>query len=87
MKTTTELLLLNATVGNKLDTAAPDHAAMRFLLQARRAVRAELEARHNAAAAEPLRFTEVERGIARELNAAPFLFVGHDADGMACYED
>jgi hypothetical protein len=48
MKTTTDLLRMNAAVGNKLDTAAPDHAAMRFLLQARRAVRAELEARHAA---------------------------------------
>jgi hypothetical protein len=56
MKTTTELLLLHGAVGNKLDVAAPDHEAMRFLLQAPRAVRAELEARH--AAAEPLRFTE-----------------------------
>jgi hypothetical protein len=46
MKTTSQLLELDKTAGNKLDSAAPDHEAMRFLLQARRAVRAELEARH-----------------------------------------
>jgi hypothetical protein len=46
VKTTSELLKLNATVGNKLDAAAPDADAMRFLLRARRAVQAQLEARH-----------------------------------------
>ena len=56
MKTTSELLKLHATVGNKLDAAAPDAEAMRFLLKGRRAVRAELEARH----------AEVERQAARQ---------------------
>jgi hypothetical protein len=49
MKTTSQLLELNKIAGDKLDNAAPDRAAMRFLLQARRAVRAELEGRHAAA--------------------------------------
>jgi hypothetical protein len=71
MKTTSELLRLNAIVGDKLDAAAPDHAAMRFLLQARRAVRAELEARRAAA-----------QRVVR-----PFRLVGMSDDGMACYED
>jgi hypothetical protein len=46
MKTTSQLLKMNQTVGNKLDAAAPDAEGMRFLLRARRAVRAELAARH-----------------------------------------
>jgi hypothetical protein len=48
-KTTTELLKIDARVGNALDCSASDHEKMRFLLRARRAVRAELEARHAAA--------------------------------------
>jgi hypothetical protein len=87
MKTTSELLKLHVTVGNKLDAAAPDHETMKWLLTARRAVRAELEARHAAAVAEPLRFTAQEREIARELHALPFVFTGMSDDGMACYED
>jgi hypothetical protein len=57
MKTTTsKLLKLDASTGDKLDAAAPDAEAMRFLLGARRAVRAALEARH----------AELERQAARQ---------------------
>ena len=56
VRTTSELLKIRAMVGNKLDTAAPDHEAMKFLLRARRAVTAELEARH----------LEAERQAARQ---------------------
>jgi hypothetical protein len=69
MKTTARLLEMNAAVGNKLDTTA-DHAAMRFLLQARRAVRAELEARHAAA----------ERVV------EPYRYVGESPDGFSIFE-
>jgi hypothetical protein len=84
MKTTSELLKLHVTVGNKLDAAAPE--TMKWLLKARRAVREELEARHAAAVAQPLRFTEEERQIARERALSPFKLVGVDDEGMACYE-
>jgi hypothetical protein len=50
MRTTTELLKSYALVGNKLDKSAPDAEAMKFLLRARRAVAAALEARHAEAA-------------------------------------
>jgi hypothetical protein len=68
MKTTAQLLEMNAAVSNKLDTAAPD--AMRFLLQARRAVRAELEARH----------------VAAERTVEPYRYVGESPDGFSIFE-
>jgi hypothetical protein len=71
VRTVSELLKLNAVVGNKLDNAAPDHEAMKFLLRARRAVRAELEARH----------VEAERVL------EPYRFTGMTADGLACYDE
>lgn len=71
MTSTSDLLRMNAAIGNKLDTAARDPEQARFLLRARRAVRQELETRHaqNERTLEPYRFTHV------------------DADGYACYDE
>jgi hypothetical protein len=71
-------------VGGKLDAAAPDHEAMRFLLRARRAIALELEARHIT---EAPRSTDVDRQTARDRATAPFRLIGVNADGLACYED
>jgi hypothetical protein len=70
MKSTTELLQMNARLSNDLDSAASDPERARFLLRARRAVRSELEARHAAA----------------ERQAEPYRFVGMSDDGLAIYE-
>ena len=56
MKTTTGLLDQDCTTGNKL-AAATDPAAMRFLITGRKALRAELEARHATAAPSPAPIT------------------------------
>jgi hypothetical protein len=84
MTKASRLLNLYATVGNKLDTAAPDHDAMRFLLRARRAVAASIEANRIT---EAPRSTEADRQTARDRATAPFRLIGVDADGFACYQD
>jgi hypothetical protein len=65
-KSQTELLAMRAAIGSEMDKGG-DYERMRFLLRARRAVTASLEAGRDP--------------------QAPYRFVGHDADGLAIYQD